>query len=76
LEFIGILRDFPKTKYAKETRFVMGKYFYGLKMYYDAIKNFREYFNSPVVSRGLGSPMRGTAVSALSREEVISNRGW
>ena len=54
----------------------MGKYFYGLKMYYDAIKNFREYFNSSVVSRGLGSPMRGTAVSALSREEVISNRGW
>jgi len=28
------------------------------------------------VSRGLGLPMKGTAVSSLSEEEVISNRGW
>jgi pyridoxal 5'-phosphate synthase pdxS subunit len=28
------------------------------------------------VSRGLGSPMRGTAVSELTEEKIISKRGW
>ncbi len=38
------------------------------------------HYNNPEVlarvSRGLGTPMKGTAVSTLSEEEVISNRGW
>lgn len=46
LEFRGILRDFPKTKYAKEAQFAMGEYFYGLKMYYEAIKT--EFFSKPL----------------------------
>src|SRR3989304_3566668 len=45
-----------------------------------AIVEATTHYNNPEVlarvSRGLGSPMRGTAVSALSKEEVISNRGW
>jgi pyridoxal 5'-phosphate synthase pdxS subunit len=38
------------------------------------------HYNDPKilarVSRGLGSPMRGTAVSELTEEKIISNRGW
>ena len=45
-----------------------------------AIVEATTHYNNPEVlarvSGGLGSPMRGTAVSALSKEEVISNRGW
>ncbi|MDD5621818.1 MAG: pyridoxal 5'-phosphate synthase lyase subunit PdxS [Actinomycetota bacterium] len=45
-----------------------------------AIVEATTHYNNPEVlarvSRGLGNPMRGTAVSALSKEEVISNRGW
>ncbi len=45
-----------------------------------AIVEATTHYNNPEVlarvSRGLGIPMRGTAVSALSKEEVISNRGW
>ncbi len=45
-----------------------------------AIVEATTHYNNPEVlakvSRGLGNPMRGTAVSTLSKEEVISNRGW
>jgi len=45
-----------------------------------AIVEATTHYNNPEVlarvSRGLGNPMRGTAVLTLSKEEVISNRGW
>jgi len=45
-----------------------------------AIVEATTHYNNPEVlarvSKGLGSPMKGTAVSTLSKEEVISNRGW
>jgi pyridoxal 5'-phosphate synthase pdxS subunit len=45
-----------------------------------AIVEATTHYNNPEVlakvSRGLGSPMSGIAVSELTKEEVISNRGW
>jgi pyridoxal 5'-phosphate synthase pdxS subunit len=45
-----------------------------------AIVEATTHYNDPEilarVSRGLGSPMRGTAVSELTKEKMISNRGW
>lgn len=45
-----------------------------------AIVEATTHFNDPgilaKVSRGLGSPMSGIAVSELSEEQKISNRGW
>jgi len=45
-----------------------------------AIVEATTHYNDPEVlarvSRGLGATMKGTAVSALSKEEIISNRGW
>jgi pyridoxal 5'-phosphate synthase pdxS subunit len=45
-----------------------------------AIVEATTHFSDPKVlakvSRGLGSPMIGTAISELSEEQVISNRGW
>ncbi len=45
-----------------------------------AIVEATTHFSDPKVlakvSRGLGSPMSGTAISELSEEQVISNRGW
>jgi pyridoxal 5'-phosphate synthase pdxS subunit len=45
-----------------------------------AIVEATTHYNDPDilarVSRGLGSPMKGTSVSSLSEGEVISNRGW
>lgn len=45
-----------------------------------AIVEATTHYNNPDViarvSRGLGTPMRGTAVFTLSDEQVISNRGW
>lgn len=45
-----------------------------------AIVEATTHYNDPEilarVSRGLGSPMRGTAVSELTEEKIISNRGW
>jgi pyridoxal 5'-phosphate synthase pdxS subunit len=45
-----------------------------------AIVEATTHFNNPEVlarvSRGLGTAMKGTAVSTLSDKEVISNRGW
>lgn len=45
-----------------------------------AIVEATTHYNNPEVlakvSRGLGSPMSGIAVSELTKEKVISNRGW
>ena len=45
-----------------------------------AIVEATTHYNNPEVlakvSRGLGSPMSGTAVSELTEEKIISNRGW
>lgn len=45
-----------------------------------AIVEATTHYNNPEVlakvSRGLGSPMRGIAVSELTKEKIISNRGW
>jgi len=45
-----------------------------------AIVEATTHFNNPEilarVSRGLGTAMKGTAISTLSEKEVISNRGW
>jgi pyridoxal 5'-phosphate synthase pdxS subunit len=45
-----------------------------------AIVEATTHYNDPEVlarvSRGLGATMKGTAVSELSKEEIISNRGW
>ncbi len=45
-----------------------------------AIVEATTHYNSPEVlarvSRGLGTPMKGTAVSTLLDKEIISNRGW
>jgi pyridoxal 5'-phosphate synthase pdxS subunit len=45
-----------------------------------AIVEATTHYNDPDVlarvSGGLGSPMKGTSVSSLSENEVISNRGW
>ncbi|PIU29517.1 MAG: pyridoxal 5'-phosphate synthase lyase subunit PdxS [Candidatus Hydromicrobium americanum] len=45
-----------------------------------AIVEATTHYNSPEVlakvSRGLGSPMSGIAVSELTKEKIISNRGW
>ncbi len=45
-----------------------------------AIVEATTHYNNPEVlarvSRGLGSPMSGTAVSELTKEKMISNRGW
>jgi len=45
-----------------------------------AIVEATTHFNDPEVlakvSRGLGRPMSGTAVSELTKEKIISNRGW
>ncbi|GAI59011.1 unnamed protein product, partial [marine sediment metagenome] len=45
-----------------------------------AIVEATNHYNNPEVlakvSRGLGSPMSGIAVSELTKEKVISNRGW
>ena len=45
-----------------------------------AIVEATTHYNNPgvlaKVSRGLGSPMSGIAVSELTKEKVISNRGW
>ncbi len=45
-----------------------------------AIVEATTHFNNPEVlarvSRNLGGPMKGIAVSTLTKEEVISNRGW
>jgi len=45
-----------------------------------AIVEATTHYNNPEVlakaSRGLGSPMSGIAVSELTKEKIISNRGW
>ncbi len=45
-----------------------------------AIVEATTHYNNPEVlarvSKGLGATMKGTAVSKLSEEEIISNRGW
>ena len=45
-----------------------------------AIVEATTHYNNPEVlakvSRGLGSPMSGIAVSELAKEKIISNRGW
>ncbi|GAH76840.1 unnamed protein product, partial [marine sediment metagenome] len=45
-----------------------------------AIVEATTHYNNPEVlakvSRGLGSLMSGIAVSELTKEKVISNRGW
>jgi pyridoxal 5'-phosphate synthase pdxS subunit len=45
-----------------------------------AIVEATTHYNDPEilarVSRGLGSPMSGTAVSELTEEKIISRRGW
>lgn len=45
-----------------------------------AIVEATTHYNNPEilakVSRGLGAPMSGTAISELSEKQVISNRGW
>ncbi len=45
-----------------------------------AIVEATTHYNNPQVlakvSRGLGNPMSGIAVSELTKEKIISNRGW
>ncbi len=45
-----------------------------------AIVEATTHYNDPEVlarvSKGLGATMKGTTVSSLSKEEIISNRGW
>ena len=50
-----------------------------LKMARAIVEATTHYNNAGVlakVSRGLGSPMSGIAVSELTKEKIISNRGW
>jgi len=50
-----------------------------LKMACAIVEATTHYDNPEVlakVSRGLGSPMSGIAVSELTKEKIISNRGW
>lgn len=46
LEFRAIIRDFPESKYAQESMFAMGEYFYTQGAYHEAIKNFAEYIRN------------------------------
>lgn len=43
LAFRAIIRDFPETRYAQESQFAIGEYFYEQNSYYEAIRNFADY---------------------------------
>jgi pyridoxal 5'-phosphate synthase pdxS subunit len=42
----------------------------------EATTNFKDPQVLAKVSRGLGNPMSGTAISELSKEQKIAGRGW
>ncbi|MFC1666969.1 hypothetical protein ACFL0P_03775 [Candidatus Omnitrophota bacterium] len=42
MEFRSIIRNFPDSKYACESLFAVGEYFYNQKNYYEATKYFTE----------------------------------
>ena len=46
MEFRGVVRDFPKSVFARKAMFAMAEYYYDNKIYYDAIDNFTLYANN------------------------------
>jgi outer membrane protein assembly factor BamD (BamD/ComL family) len=45
MQFRNIIRDFPESPFAQKSIFAIAEYSYDHMMYYDAIKNLREYIN-------------------------------
>ncbi|MFA5388824.1 MAG: outer membrane protein assembly factor BamD [Candidatus Omnitrophota bacterium] len=45
MEFRGIARDFPKSRFAQKSRFAIAEYYYDRGMRYDAVANFKQYIN-------------------------------
>jgi outer membrane protein assembly factor BamD (BamD/ComL family) len=45
MEFRGIIRDYPKSLFARKALFAVAEYYYDNKVYYDSINNFTEYLN-------------------------------
>jgi len=45
MEFRGVVRDFPKSVFARKAMFAMAEYCYDNKLYYEAMDNFTEYLN-------------------------------
>lgn len=43
MEFRSIVRNFPESRYARESLFAIGEYFYARNAHYEAIKSFRAY---------------------------------
>ncbi len=52
LEFRSIIRDFPDSRYARESEFAIGEYLFMQKMYWESIKNFSEYIRDYPDSNG------------------------
>jgi len=52
IEFRSIIREFPKSGYARKAAFAIAEYCYDHRMYNDAIKNFTEYIKGHPDSKG------------------------
>ncbi len=52
LEFRSVVRNFPGSKYARESRFAVGEYLFMQKMHWESVKNFSEYIRDYPDSAG------------------------